>query len=1091
MARLRIRHLRPKRIIRWLLGCVILAVLSWVFFILAGRALCYVAIRQIGDLTNTKIRTGSVNFRVNGSVLIRNLVIRPYQAREDDDTIIDAEKVFARFSLGSLLMLRPRLKAIDVNDFVVDAQYNQDTHEWNISALKLKSPKGGPGQIPRVRLNAGTLQYTKISKNQTKVAVSIPVTAQFKSIEEVREGYSFEIKTAAKTYVYGHSRLMGTWKPGIVTIAGRISSFDVPELEMPWIVDILAAEFQYDQNNAFSLKLNIKNLHSERSPSLEKLSLIGPAFLETFGPFTAVQRFFNRYEPRGQVDIKLEASGNLNQLNESTLSGEVYCKDVTVCHSKFQYLIEHLVGRIGFTENSITLCNLLGKHGDATLEFNGWCRDFGPNRKYQIQITSDNIPLDDDLYNALTAKQQEFWCAFSPTGQVAIDYWFTRESPTNKREKLDVELRGVGAVYQPFPYPLDNLSGKLSFEGKNVVFSNITSKVDERQISVNGQLTTRSTDKPTYDISVNVNNMPLDSTLEAALPEKQKTLYSRCHPEGFTDGWVRIMTQDSGPPSFVADLSFRQASLKSDQFPLVVSDISAKAAFMPDLVTIKEFSGRYNDGLVSVLGQIQPTHQQGESLYDLSIKMEQMPLNDNLFSLVPEGLKKNISVLQPKGRVNLTAQLNKDVPTEHPDYIIHLECLGNSISYPDFCYPLEDVNGSLTLVPDRIELKDMTATLDNNVTTIDSKAKIGLDGEMLFTDGIFNSADFIFSAHHVPFDDQFGLVLPERVRPFYDKLAPTGLLDLNFDSVHLVRTPEDRKTIDFSGNVTLRHCGFKTSGSRIRLGTTFQTDGLYKTGEGFLRCQAVLDGGTLMVRGKSMTDLKANISYDPDARSWSTENLIADFYNGKLKGRFQFQEPAEQPGQYVLQAGFVDVNLKKFLSDTELKRITTNGHSSGKMNGSLCINARTDDENTRIGTCKLLISDMQVGKLSPWAKILQVLRFTEPTDFAFDQMVLDSYIKPDGLFVRKLDLSGQDLAFFGSGRMDLQKNSVDLILTARGRRLVTDDPSVLQSLTEGLGQAVVRMSVAGDFNDPKVKTEPLPVIEGTLQVLGARSTTRN
>jgi len=134
---------------------------------------------------------------------------------------------------------------------------------------------------------------------------------------------------------------------------------------------------------------------------------------------------------------------------------------------------------------------------------------------------------------------------------------------------------------------------------------------------------------------------------------------------------------------------------------------------------------------------------------------------------------------------------------------------------------------------------------------------------------------------------------------------------------------------------------------------------------------------------------------------------------------------------------------------------------------------------------------MQVGKLSPWAKILQVLRFTEPTDFAFDQMVLDSYIKPDGLFVRKLDLSGQDLAFFGSGRMDLQKNSVDLILTARGRRLVTDDPSVLQSLTEGLGQAVVRMSVAGDFNDPKVKTEPLPVIEGTLQVLGARSTTRN
>jgi hypothetical protein len=58
-----------------------------------------------------------------------------------------------------------------------------------------------------------------------------------------------------------------------------------------------------------------------------------------------------------------------------------------------------------------------------------------------------------------------------------------------------------------------------------------------------------------------------------------------------------------------------------------------------------------------------------------------------------------------------------------------------------------------------------------------------------------------------------------------------------------------------------------------------------------------------------------------------------------------------------------------------------------------------------------------------------------------------------------------------------------LILTARGRRLATDDPSILQSLTEGLGQAVVRMEVTGNFDDPDVKTKALPVIEGTLQIL--------
>ena len=1091
MARQRLRHLRPKRIIRWLLGCAILAVLSWVFFILAGRALCYVAIKQIGDLTNTKIKTESVDFRTNGSVYIRNLVIRPPEEQAEDGTIIDAGMVFARFSLGSLLTLRPRLKTIDVNDFIVNAQYNQDAHEWNIAALKLRPPRGGPGRMPRVRLNAGTLQYTKISKGQTKVALSVPITAQFESNEEIQQGYRFEITTATMASGYGQSRLRGSWKPGSVAIAGGISSVDVPELEMAWIIDVLAAELTYDQNNAFSLEMNVRDLRSKRSPALERLSWVGPAFLESSGPFAALQEFFNRYEPRGQVDIELEASGNLNRLSESTFRGDVQCKDVEICHFKFQYPIEHLTGQIGFTENSVTLSNLVGYHGDAKVLFNGWCRDFGPNRKYQVQIKSDNMPLDDDLYNALTAKQQEFWRAFDPSGSAAIDYWFTRESPTNKRQKLDVELRGVGVLYRSFPYPLENLTGKLSFEGNDVVFSNVVSKVGERQITVNGQSTTHGTDKPSYDISVNVSNMPLDSTLEAALPEKQRTLYTRYDPEGLADGWVRIMTQDSGPPGFVADLSFEQASLKSDEFPLSVSGVSAKAAFTPDLITIKEFSGRFNDGFISLTGQIQPGQQKGRSLYHLAVKMDRMPLNDNLFGLMPETLKKTITGLQPEGRVNLNALLSKDNPTEYPDYDITLECLGNSMILPDFCYPLEDITGSVTLDPNLIQLKDMTAVLGNDITTINSKAKISLDGKIILAAGGFNSAHVALSANDVPLDDQFGLVLPQHLRPSYDRLAPTGLLDLDFDSVHLARASDGQKSIDFAGNVTLRHCGFNTSGSGIRLGATFQTDGLYTTGKGLIGCQAVLDDGTLMVRGKSMTDVKANISYDPDSRNWSAQNLIANFYDGKLTGRFQFQEPAEQASQYVLQAGFVDVDLQQFLSDTELKRATTSGYTSGKMNGSLTINARAGDITSRIGTCKLSISDMQVGKLSPLAKLLQVLRFTEPTDFAFDRMFVDSYIKRDTLFVRNLDMSGQDIAFSGSGWMDLLESNVDLILTARGQRLATDDPSVLQSLTEGLGQAVVRMSVTGDFHDPKVKTETLPVIEGTLQVLGARPATRN
>ncbi|GAJ07108.1 unnamed protein product [marine sediment metagenome] len=160
------------------------------------------------------------------------------------------------------------------------------------------------------------------------------------------------------------------------------------------------------------------------------------------------------------------------------------------------------------------------------------------------------------------------------------------------------------------------------------------------------------------------------------------------------------------------------------------------------------------------------------------------------------------------------------------------------------------------------------------------------------------------------------------------------------------------------------------------------------------------------------------------------------------------------------------------------------------MDGSLSINARIGDSSSRIGTCKLAISDMQVGQLSPLGKLLQVLNLTEPKDFAFDQMFFDSYIRRNDLLVKKLDLSGQAVAFYGPGRMDLKTRNVDLVLIARGRRLATDDPSVLQSLTEGLGRAVVRLEVTGNLYDPKVTRKTLPGIGETLQILGTKPSTR-
>jgi hypothetical protein len=240
---------------------------------------------------------------------------------------------------------------------------------------------------------------------------------------------------------------------------------------------------------------------------------------------------------------------------------------------------------------------------------------------------------------------------------------------------------------------------------------------------------------------------------------------------------------------------------------------------------------------------------------------------------------------------------------------------------------------------------------------------------------------------------------------------------------------------------------------------------------------------SLKIKGKSLTRLKADTYYDPSRKSWITKNLIADCYGGRLTGKFELKRSDEADLEYLLQVGFDNIDLKQFLLDTNLEGAPRNNHTSGKMSGLLSVAGRTGESLPYIGRCRLLITDMQVGTLSPLAKPLYVLKLTEPKDFAFRQMLVDSYIKHNRLFLEHLDLSGKALAFNGSGWIDLQSRNADLVLFARGRRLATAEPSILQSLTEGLGHAVVRMEVTGNVYDPQVTTTILPVVEEAVKIL--------
>jgi hypothetical protein len=307
---------------------------------------------------------------------------------------------------------------------------------------------------------------------------------------------------------------------------------------------------------------------------------------------------------------------------------------------------------------------------------------------------------------------------------------------------------------------------------------------------------------------------------------------------------------------------------------------------------------------------------------------------------------------------------------------------------------------------------------------------------------------------------------------------------VNLAALTITGIDAGRPRVEFDGRMDLKTCSLHVSGAGAEVRGALGLEGAYDRRGGFSKGRMHLQADRLTIKNKDITDLDAQIIYDPNVDAWSAHNFLGNCHGGRLLGDLEIGQIGRGVLEYLVTVGLNRVNLREFLLAGKVGDEAERNYSSGTLNAALSLGGRVGDGSSRLGVCRVDVADMQVGKVSPLATILAVLSLTEPTDYAFDRMLLESYLRRSKLLISRFDLSGQNLAFTGAGTMSLPDGDMDLTLTARGKRVAAAQPSLFQSLTEGLGGAVVRVEVAGNIDDPTVETKALPVIEDSLKILG-------
>ncbi len=984
-------HGRPA--VRWILEFTAFAFLIWLIFAIAGKLLPQIALKQLSELTNTKIEAKSIDFRYDGSVFINDLLVKPKQSAIYDNSILKAHTVRVHFRFRSLLTLSPKVSEIYVDDFTMRIQYNHDKGDWNFSGMKIQLPGGKFERIPLVWLEYGIIEYSKVIDNRIRVIASSPISAGFRPAEKIMGGYSFDISSSGRQNL-SKSAIIGSWQKGKLVIAGRISSSDIPGFERQWTVKSLDAEMTREPNGFCQVMAKVKGFTSMHGES-KNLFAFDTRTIADKAPFIdALQKFFKQYNPAGTIDIDLQAYGNPRHLNEAAIAGKVTCKEASICDSNFPYTIEHLTGEIEFTEKSAKLKNITAKHGKVGLIFDGWINDFGPDYKYRLEISSNNMLLDKELYNAINPREQRFWRDLSPTGIAATNYLRIRQGPANKKSTLTVQLIDVEGKYARFGYPLKNMTGKMVISDGNMIIDDVTSVWEKRKIIINGNINLRRAEKIIYDVTATAQDIPMDTILEEALPASQKEFYKQFESSGLFDMVIKVTNTETND-IFRAEVFPKNSFLKSKEFPLAISDVNGKLIFTPDIIDIEALSGCYKGGTVEISGKVWPRANLQKSDYCLSMRASKVNVSEDLSGVLPGAAGKLMQQLRPAGEVNISADFSTYGANGCNENQFVIECLNNSIDSNLLPYSLHSICGKIIFKNSAITINDIKAISTRIV----------------------------------------------RGSPFDSVLRLTGSMALSE-----ANSPE--KEIHVTGG------DLNISGENIRF------------------------------KKKSIAKMDSIISYDSDLGQWLSKYFTANFYDGKMIGKLQLAKSGKGGLDYLLETSVEGADLKKFLLDNDREQGPDEHYSTGSISGSLSMIGSLADDNIHLGRCRIKVNNMQVGKMSPLANLLFVLNLTEPSDYAFEQMTLDAYIQDNKMFLRQLDLSGKSVAFYGSGWLDLKTEEIKMSLMARGRRLGPANPSIWQSLTEGLTRAVVRVDIKGKLSEPEITTMPLPVIKETLEILG-------
>lgn len=1034
--------------------------------------------RELRDRLGGAVYLDSVRWMSPGQVRLSDLLIA---ARPEDlaqNPLARIGRIDCRLSFRSLLRFKVNILALTVREANFLGEYDFDQSRWNFADLQFVrgGGDGGETRIPIVYLRDSRLQVRTRRQRQVEILTTVGLEGQFVSYREGRE-YRFELNTNPDLAL-ADSGIKGVWRrgkdQGQIVLDGTVR---MPRRQIygnAWNVRDIRLDCEYSPRQtrlnelSFALgesraalqgvlaasesdspmDLHVRFDNMAFGPSFQKDTVVySPPVLNLIDPGFA--GFLKRFAPVGRGDLDVQLTGRLSAPGTYRADGVFYCRDVTITDRKLPYAMEHLSGKVLLEKERLAFDSLRARHGEATFVIQGGVEHNGSRSYLHSIVTGTGLAFNEDLYRALPPDYKRLWFAFAPSGTGNIEYEFQQFPDRPSLERLRVDLVSARAVFDRFPYPLENLTGTLIFEPNRIECRNLTSRyADSQTIVVNGRLQNPNDPRPRFSFDVQANNLPVDNTLRRAFPKARRDLIDEFAIRGAVDARLQVVDTDQPDKEaeFTGSVQLTADSLMWKPLPLPLANARIEARLQPDRVEVVMPAAGYGDGTLEGSAALRFADGAEKPSGSVSFSGHNIPLDDALWEAIGKrvSLPAPWSSLRADGTVDLSGQLSLDTPRAALPQMT-VTCHGNRLYTTDHMWVTGPATGTLQL-----------------------------DGPQITVEN--------FAVEEVPIDRYAAGLLPPSMRAPLEALDAQGRLDVQVRNGRLALEPDNQFTAQADGTVDFEKVGLPS----------LQIDGVcgrvlgqlaYSSRTGFPEGKGTFEVARARVLNRPILNLAGPWTASPSSRRATVPDFSADCGGGRIFGNAEadFSDPAAPP-RFELHTWFSQVQVASLLEPEETGE-QEKKRAKGFLQGAFSARGPLGDPQAVTGRLQLKATELEIESETMLGKTMTLMGLQKPTDYVFEEMSLQADLEKKVFHCPRVLLEGKNSVFQGSGQVDLAAQTIQMDLTAFGRR-AGHKPTLINTLAENIGAALARVEISGDLRNPEIRKIPLPLFRLPFLLLG-------